>query len=218
MNPRTPLQDRQGLACSFGPLLGLKPGKAFLFFVFVNNLLGCVAIGCRQGGKGGFSQMSECAEPGLKRAVSPFPLGLNRVDSLRRKTLIRGYAVCVNHPFFLRPLPRLPLQAVSAMTPMHRPITPLCAPLVGPQQVPLSPMQPVAAKPKAHLLARWSAVCHVAFRACQPATDSGLTTNKLTGPRNSAAAYSTGPFGVFPQAAFLHFRALGALPRKGCHV
>lgn len=218
MNPRTLTQNRQGFGCSFGSLVGLEWGVGLSGFTILNNMLRKISRARQWREFGAFSKMSECADHGVDGANFPFSLSLNRVESKIRKTLIRGYAVCVNHPFFSRHLPHLALRPVSATTPIRPPITQLCAPSVEPLQAPLLPMQPVAAKPKARLLARWSVVCHVASRACLLATDSGLTTNRLTGPHQSGAKYSIGPFGGFSRAAFLHFRASGALPRKGCHV
>jgi hypothetical protein len=67
------------------------------------------------------------------------------------------------------------------------------------------------------LLARWSAACHAAFRACLLATDTVSNTG-LTAPLKGGVTTSTRPFGDRPRMAFLHFRALCALPRKGCYV
>jgi hypothetical protein len=60
------------------------------------------------------------------------------------------------------------------------------------------------------LLARWSAACHAAFRACLLATNSGLTA-----PLKGGVTCYTRPFGDRPRMAFLHFRAPVRATEKG---
>lgn len=148
------------------------------------------------------------------RSKFPFLSRANKVDSGSIKTRARGFAVCVSPPFFWRQQPLSPSRAVSAMTPIRPPIMPLCAPLAVPLLALSSPMQPAAAKPKAHWLARWLVACLAAFRACRPATD---TTSGLTAPRLRGDCHTQGHSGAFPRVAFLHF-APRALLKRGCYV
>jgi hypothetical protein len=157
------------------------------------------------------------AEIDTGMAVFPFLSRPKPIDSTAIKTHKRGFAVCVNLSFFSRLLPRSVWQAVSRIlvtaTQIRQPIAPLCAPSVVLRLVPLLLTQPAAAKPKARLLARWSAACLAACQACLLATNSGLTA-----PHYSGVTLFTGPFGGNLRMAFLHFRALRAHSRKGCYV
>jgi hypothetical protein len=152
------------------------------------------------------------AQNAVTGVVFPFYSRVKTIESSAIKTLIRGLAVCVNQPFSSRQSPHWPWLAVSA-TQIRQPITPLCAPSVVQLQVPLLPMQPVAAKPKARLLAHLQAAYRAALLACQPVTNTEHSTPLLGG----MITYIR-PFEGKPRVAFLHFRAVRALPRKGCYV
>lgn len=147
--------------------------------------------------------------------IFPFPSCAGEVDSWSIKTRARGLAECVSPPSFWRQPPLWPSRAASATTPIHPPIAPRSARLAAPQPVPLLPMQPVAAKPKARLSAPWLAVCLAAFRAFRPATDSTTDLARLQ-TRGGHPSSRSHP-GFAPRVAFLHFAPV-ALLKRGIHV
>ncbi|WP_415234518.1 hypothetical protein [Pseudorhodobacter sp.] len=216
MNPRNRTQKRQDPACalssvSWGGLAGV-PRIFSLGFKGVQAGAAWISPGRRRVA----SRFGELAPYGAPFAIFLFSLRLKALDLPPIKTLERGYAVCVNLFFFSCQSPRLAWLAVFR-TQIHQPITPQCAPLAAPLQVPLLPMQPAAAKPRARLSARWWAAFPVAFLAFLLATDvavgAGLTAPH-TGRRNNFHKAIRG----IPRMAFLHFRAPRAFPRKGCYV
>jgi hypothetical protein len=146
----------------------------------------------------------------------PFPLTQYRLDSFTIINQIRGFAVCVKQPFFLRQSQHLPLLAASA-TRIRQPITPQCAPSVVLLRVQLLPMQLAAAKPKGRLLARLLVAFRAACLACLPATNTGPKSG-LTAALNRSFTTFSRSFGAIPRVAFLHFCAPCAHPGKGCYV
>lgn len=217
MNPRTPSMDRRGFACAFWSVSGPSTLEVCAKSSLFTNWLAAV---CSAGNRAKAVILTGAAFWGqidVKVADFPFYLRAKTLDSGVIKTQKRGLAVCVNQSFFL---PQWPLSALLAAfkmalaTTRTRPlITPLCAPLVEPQQGPLSLTQLAAAKPKARLSVRWWAAFLAAFQARHSATNSGLTPARKRGVTNQSR-----PFGVVPRVAFLHFRADGAFPKRGCHV
>lgn len=147
-------------------------------------------------------------------AYFPFPLAAKKLESAIIKIQKRGFAVCVKQPFFLRQPPLWPLLAVLT-TQIRQPITLLCAPSVARRRVPLLPVQQVAAKPKARLLARLLVLVRATFLARQAAaTNTGPKTGLITS-RHCDDTISARPFGVIPRMAFLLFRAPVRASEKG---
>jgi hypothetical protein len=224
MISRSPLPNRQVIAHRSWPISGWAVGAARCKFIhFIRQLDRHCAAPIRAAAKN--PQLSYDAGKGQNSMSFPFPSLPKTIESTARKTQKRGFAVCVNLSLFFRPLPRSAWLAVSRIPTLTarqlrlfmrhlRPlIMPLCAPSVVLWWVQLLPAQPAAAKPKVRLLARCSAACHAAYRACLLVTDTDLTA-----PLNRGVAPSTRPFGGIPRVVFLHFRAPCAHSRKGCYV
>lgn len=213
MFSRSPITPWQMTAYSSQPDQGCVAGG--ILQAFCRNFSGLMGICVGAVAKAVLPDVA--VQNDVRPAVFPFLSGVKTIDSGARKTNKRGFAVCVNLSFFSRLLPRSVLPAVSrtmaTATQIRRQTAQQCAPSVGPLPVPLLRMQPAAAKPKARLLARWSAACHAAFQACLPVTKSGLTA-----PHHCGVTTSTRSFGGIPRVAFLHFRAPRACHRKDCHV
>lgn len=207
INPR----DRRGIAYFALVQLGLSAGSVWGHLCL--GVKGLVAVEHRISSRR-WLVTEFCALSGVVRPVFPFILCAKAVRLGPINTQLRGFAVCVKRPFFSSQLPPLAWLAASR-TPIRQLITLRSAPLVVQPQVQLLPMQPAAAKPKGRLLARLLVVCRAVYQACLLATD---TDTRLTTAHQRGVAILPGPFGDIPRVAFLHFRALGAHPRKGCHV
>ncbi len=211
MMSRMAPSDRQGFACAALPRIGQAArGVPVQLYFYVKGL---VPVACQMTGRRGLVARHWPGN-GAVSVVFPFILRAKKVMSPLIKTQIRGFAVCVKRPFFLSQLPLSPWLAASK-TRIRQPITPQCGLLVVQPQVRLLPMQPAAAKPKVRLLARLSVACRAAYQACLLATD---TNTGLTAAQQRSIAILSRPFGDAPRMAFLHFRACGVHPRKGCHV
>jgi hypothetical protein len=214
MISRNSIQFRQVFACLPRPEIRSVSPRTSARFGFVISWLR------------GFSLVAGGEIAGLKnrpdfaaanRVDFPFLLPCETLNLHVIKILTRGFAVCVKRPFFLRQPPLWPLLAALA-TLIRQPITLPCARSVAQLLVRLSPMQPVAAKPKARLLARLPVSVRAIFLALQAAPTKVGSKLGLTASLKSDSSNSTRPFGVTPRVAFLFFRALRAHPRKGCYV
>lgn len=107
----------------------------------------------------------------------PFISRRNTLESASIKTLSRGLAECVSSPFLRRQLSLWPLRAASPITPTRLPTTPQCVQSAVQRRALSLQMQLAAAKPRARLSAHLLAACHVACRACLPATKQVQTAS-----------------------------------------
>ena len=153
----------------------------------------------------------------VQTQCGPFSLRQSLLESWSIITRSRGFAVCVSTLSFWRLAPLFRLQVASATTQVRQPTMSPCAPLAVPPQAQSLPMPRAAAKPKARLSARWLVAFPAVCRAFRPATDTGSDFG-LTAAQKRGVTVLPRPFGDIPRMAFLHFRAVRALPRKGCHV
>ncbi len=120
-----------------------------------------------------------------------------RIDSGAIKTLERGSILCSSHHLSPPRLSRRFCQAVSARMAAHRPTAPRSGPSAVLLPVQLWPTPPVAARPKARLLAPSWAVCPVASRACRPATRADRPSATICERMNNSRPSGASPRMVF---------------------